>query len=53
MIEWLQGLSPVWQALVGTGFTWSVTALGAGVVFFSRASIARSWMACWALPLVS
>jgi ZIP family zinc transporter len=36
MIEWLSGLDPIVQALVGTGFTWSVTALGAGMVFFFR-----------------
>ena len=29
-------LSPVWQALVGTGFTWFVTALGAAMVFFFK-----------------
>ncbi len=28
-----QGLNPVLQALIGTLFTWSVTAVGAGVVF--------------------
>ncbi len=36
MIEWLSGLDPIVQALVGTGFTWFVTALGAGLVFFFR-----------------
>jgi ZIP family zinc transporter len=34
--EWFQGLSPVLQALAGTCFTWFVTALGAGLVFFFR-----------------
>lgn len=29
-------LSPVWQALIATGFTWLVTALGAGLVFFFK-----------------
>lgn len=34
--ESFQGLSPVLQALAGTCFTWFVTALGAGLVFFFR-----------------
>ncbi len=33
MIEWLGTLNPVKQALVGTLFTWFMTALGAGAVF--------------------
>jgi ZIP family zinc transporter len=32
-MEWFAGLNPIVQALLATGFTWSVTALGAGVVF--------------------
>lgn len=40
MMEWLEtsfrGLNPVTQALAGTLFTWFVTALGAGLVFFAR-----------------
>jgi ZIP family zinc transporter len=36
MFDWLAGLNPVLQALVGTGFTWFLTALGAGLVFFFR-----------------
>jgi ZIP family zinc transporter len=36
MIQWLQTLSPVQQALLATGFTWFVTALGAGLVFFFK-----------------
>jgi len=40
MMEWLEtsfrGLNPVTQALAGTLFTWFVTALGAGLVFFTR-----------------
>ena len=36
MIDWLQGLSPIGQALAATLFTWLVTALGAGLVFFFR-----------------
>ncbi|GAB5353781.1 hypothetical protein AAMO2058_000063400 [Amorphochlora amoebiformis] len=31
----IEGLSPVWQGLLGTLFTWGVTALGAAVVFFT------------------
>ncbi len=36
MIEWFKSLSPVMQALCATGFTWFVTALGAGLVFFFK-----------------
>jgi len=36
MIEWFLTLSPVMQALLGTCFTWFMTALGASVVFFFR-----------------
>lgn len=36
MFEWLQQFSPVIQALIGTIFTWGVTALGAGLVFFFK-----------------
>lgn len=36
MIEWFLGLSPVYQALLGTCFTWFLTALGASVVFFFK-----------------
>jgi ZIP family zinc transporter len=36
MIEWFLTLSPVMQALLGTCFTWFMTALGASLVFFFR-----------------
>ncbi|SKC65504.1 ZIP family metal transporter [Maledivibacter halophilus] len=36
MFEWLSGFSPVKQALIGTLFTWGVTALGASLVFFFK-----------------
>ncbi|ORC36225.1 ZIP family metal transporter [Marispirochaeta aestuarii] len=36
MFEWLSGFSPVTQALFATLFTWSVTALGAAMVFFFK-----------------
>jgi len=36
MIQWLSQFSPVVQALFGTIFTWFVTALGAGLVFFFK-----------------
>ena len=32
----LEGLNPIWQALLATTFTWGVTALGAALVFFVR-----------------
>lgn len=35
-MEWFLTLHPVVQALVGTGFTWFVTALGAAMVFFFK-----------------
>ena len=36
MIQWLAGFTPVTQALIGTMFTWAVTALGASLVFFFK-----------------
>ena len=36
VLEWMQGMSPMTQALVGTLFTWFMTALGAATIFLSR-----------------
>ncbi|QEN08400.1 ZIP family metal transporter [Oceanispirochaeta crateris] len=36
MIEWISGFQPVQQALIGTLFTYAVTALGAAMVFFFK-----------------
>lgn len=36
MVEWFTHLDPVIQALLATGFTWFVTALGAAAVFFFK-----------------
>ena len=36
MIEWFTNLSPIWQAFLGTCFTWFLTALGASVVLFFK-----------------
>ncbi len=36
LIQWFQELPPVLQALVGTTFTWFVTALGAATVFIFK-----------------
>lgn len=36
MIEWFEQFGPVQQALIGTLFTWGVTALGASLVFFFK-----------------
>ena len=36
MIEWMQQLNPVLQALVATLFTWGLTAAGAAVVFLAK-----------------
>ena len=35
MMQWLQTLHPVCQALLATTFTWAVTALGAALVFLT------------------
>jgi ZIP family zinc transporter len=36
MEQWFLQLSPITQALIGTTFTWFVTALGAAMVFFFK-----------------
>ena len=36
MLGWIEPFSPVVQALIGTMFTWGITALGAGLVFFFK-----------------
>jgi ZIP family zinc transporter len=36
MVDWFVQLNPILQALVATLFTWFVTALGAGLVFFFK-----------------
>lgn len=36
MVQWFIDLNPMLQALLATLFTWGVTALGAGLVFFFR-----------------
>lgn len=36
IVNWFTAVHPVWQALVATGFTWFLTALGAAAVFFFR-----------------
>lgn len=36
MLDWISQYSPVMQALIATLFTWAVTALGAGLVFFFK-----------------
>ena len=36
VVEWFKGLNPILQALVATLFTWLITALGAGLVFFFK-----------------
>src|SRR5918995_6785790 len=36
MIEAITSLPPVLQVLIATGFTWGMTALGAGLVFFTK-----------------
>ena len=36
VLDFMQGLSPMMQALLGTLFTWLMTALGAATIFLSR-----------------
>ena len=36
MITWLEQFNPVTQALIGTIFTWGMTAIGAAMVFFFK-----------------
>jgi ZIP family zinc transporter len=36
MVNWFTGLNPVMQALIATLFTWFLTAMGAGLVFFFK-----------------
>lgn len=36
MLQWLESLTPVGQTLAATLFTWGLTALGAGMVFFFK-----------------
>ncbi|MBI5193652.1 MAG: ZIP family metal transporter [Nitrospirae bacterium] len=41
MVEYLKTIHPILQALIATGFTWGVTALGAGVVFMAKTVSAK------------
>ena len=43
MWEWFKNIDPVWQALLATLFTWSLTALGASVVFLFK-ELNRKWL---------
>jgi ZIP family zinc transporter len=36
VFDWFSNLNPILQALIATGFTWGVTALGAASVFFFK-----------------
>lgn len=36
MADWFKNLDPVFQTLIATVFTWSITALGAALVFFFK-----------------
>ena len=46
MIDFLQNIHPVIQALLATSFTWSLTALGAATVFMAKDVSKKSldWM---------
>jgi len=43
MVQYFESLHPIVQALIATLFTWSMTALGASAVFFSR-SVSRKYL---------
>lgn len=36
MIAWFSGIDPIFAALIGTLFTWAITALGSAMVFFFK-----------------
>jgi ZIP family zinc transporter len=36
MVDFIQQFNPIMQAFIATLFTWSVTAAGAALVFFTR-----------------
>ena len=36
MVDWFLTLTPIWQALIATCFTWFLTAVGASAVFFFK-----------------
>ncbi len=36
VVEWFKGLNPIMQAFWATLFTWFLTTLGAGMVFFFK-----------------
>ena len=46
MLAYFSGLHPVYQALVATLFTWFMTALGAGLVFFFKTISRNVWTPC-------
>lgn len=43
LIEWFRSQGPVSQSLMGTTFTWGLTALGAAFVFFFK-TVTRKWL---------
>ncbi len=42
MVDTFLSLHPIWQALIGTLFTWGMTALGAAVVYFKNQPSAKT-----------
>jgi len=47
MVAFIEQFSPIIQALMGTLFTWGVTALGSAMVFLTKEVSRRLlWMAC-------
>ena len=49
MENFISGINPVFQALLGTLFTWFMTALGAAVVFLGSEISRLSLTGCWDL----
>ena len=52
MEQWFLEFSPITQALIGTLFTWFLTAVGAAMVFFFKKIDRKvmdgpAWCGCW------
>ena len=47
LIAWMESMGPVKAALVGTLFTWAMTAAGAALVFPFKSMNRSGLTACW------
>ena len=52
MLTFLEEQNPILLAFLATLFTYSVTLIGASIVFLFKRLKKISWMLCLALPLV-